>query len=224
MTSHAATYDLTADWSNASNPNGVWSYNEGINALPHVNSWQSASGGWGQQGWAESENGNDRLPFWFQSNGAEPFTHDWLTGDIVVHTTDAANGVGNGFANVTWTSPVAGTADISGAVWIGRENGRSDHWRLTIGGVTVTEGDIASGDVYSRATPFDLATGTGGATVLNQVPVSVGTVIALQFERTSTFGEFVGTRLTVNAVPEPSTFATIVVGLSTFAFLRRRKA
>src|SRR5262245_49510902 len=30
------TNDLRADWSDAQNPNGVWSYNERTNALPHT--------------------------------------------------------------------------------------------------------------------------------------------------------------------------------------------
>src|SRR3954468_1027624 len=60
----ATTYDLKAQWSDASNPNGVWTYREGTNALPHVASWQSTLGGWSsaQPGWARSENGNNRLP------------------------------------------------------------------------------------------------------------------------------------------------------------------
>ena len=98
-----------ADWSDTANPNNVWRYNEGANLLPGVNDWQSAFAGanWSQPGWARSENGTNRIPFWFQSNGLEPFGHDWLSGDVVVHTTDAVNGAGNGEANVTWTSELA---------------------------------------------------------------------------------------------------------------------
>ncbi len=222
--SQAALSDLTADWSDASNPNVVWSYNEGANPLPQVSNWQSASTSWNQPGWARSENGTNRLPFWFQSNGTEPFTHDWAAGDIVVHTTDTANGVGNGFANVTWTSPLAGTADISGAVWMGREIARSNHWRLLINNITVSEGDIADGDVYSSASPFDLATGTGGAGALSNVAVSIGTVIALQLENTSSFGDFVGVQFTVNAVPEPTSIAIIAGCLAPLVLRRRRTA
>src|SRR5580704_12506912 len=30
----AATYNVTADWSNSANPNGPWSYNQGSTPLP----------------------------------------------------------------------------------------------------------------------------------------------------------------------------------------------
>ena len=89
--------------SNAANPNGVWRYNEGTNALPPVNSWQQALGGWStaQPGWARSQDGTDRLPFWFRSNGSEIFGRDYLAGDVVVHSIDLNKGVGSGPANVT---------------------------------------------------------------------------------------------------------------------------
>src|SRR5687767_2527831 len=32
-------YDLAEDWSFATNPHGVWSYNEGANPLPLQNPW-----------------------------------------------------------------------------------------------------------------------------------------------------------------------------------------
>jgi hypothetical protein len=225
-TSEAVTYDLQTDWSDAANANGVWSYREGNNLLPQVTSWQSSLGGWttAQPGWADSENGSDRIPFWFKSNGSENFARDYLAGDIVIHTTDGASGAGNGFGNVAWTSPLNGFADISGAVWMGRDIGRSNHWRLMINGVTVTEGDISSGDIYDRASPFNLATGTGGSGAVTNVPVSIGTIIALEFERTSVAGDFVGTKLTIDAVPEPSSVLLCALGLLGALARRRRSA
>src|SRR3954454_12580688 len=37
LASGATTNDLKEDWSDTSNPNGVWSYNQGPSPLPHVN-------------------------------------------------------------------------------------------------------------------------------------------------------------------------------------------
>ena len=120
-------HDAAADWSDAANPNGPWSYREGTDRLPHVASWQSSLGGYtsAQPGWASSENGNNRIPFFHKSLGFENFAHDYLAGDVVVHTWDATNGVGNGDARLRFTAPSTGIYRMALAVWMGREIGRS---------------------------------------------------------------------------------------------------
>ncbi len=149
-------WDLRAGWSDAANPNGVWRYNQGNNALPHVNAWQQTLGGWtaAQPGWAMSQDGNNRLPFWYRSNGAENFGRDYAAGDVVVHVTDPANGVGNGEGNVTWTSPFSGAISINGGVWMGRDIGRGVSWTLSKNNAVLTSGAISSGDQYNRVSPF----------------------------------------------------------------------
>ena len=201
------SFDLTDDWSDAANPNGAWAYREGNNALPHVDWWQRNQGGFTtspQGGWAESEDGNNRLPFWFKSQGGEVFTRDWQAGDVVVHTTDPDNGAGNGPANVTWTSPAAGVVQVSGAVWMGREIGRSNQWTLSKNGTTITEGAISAGDPFSRSSPFDFAAGSGGAAAVQNIPVQAGDVIALTLTATTPAGgsgDFVGTEFSVDLAP-----------------------
>ena len=220
-----AVYDLKTQWSDAANPNGVWTYREGANALPHIASWQSALGGYtsAQPGWARSENGNDRLPFWNKSLGFEDFAHDYQAGDVVVHTTDPTNGVGQGSANVIWTSPDATPfAAITGGVWMGRDIGRSDHWALFKNSTLLTEGDIASGDPFSRAAPFSLAAGTGGAAAVSNIPIVAGDKLELRFTQTSGSGDFVGMNFTVTTAPEPGAAATITLIVSSLMFLRRR--
>jgi len=200
-------YDLRTDWSETANPNGAWSYRHGSKALPHVDAWQRMIGGWGtfQSGWARSEDSNTRLPFWFRSNGTEVFACDYLAGDIVVHTTDAVNGVGSGPANVTWTAPAFGTATISGSVWMGRDIGRSNRWSVISAGNEITSGQIFTGDPFSREVPFDLASGSGGAGVLQNIRVCGGNEIRLQIVSTSAAGDFVGVNLRVEftAIPCP---------------------
>ncbi|HQR07416.1 MAG TPA: hypothetical protein PLN21_11370 [Gemmatales bacterium] len=214
--------DLKTDWSNLNNPNGPWTYREGTNALPAVTSWQSSLGGWttAQPGWARSENGNNRLPFWFQSNGSETFTHDWLSGDIVVHSTDSINGVGNGVANVIWTSTSNGFVTISGNTWLGRDIGRANTWSLWKNATQFTSGVVSTGDPFSRANPFLFSNGSGGASVLLNIPVVPGDTIMYQIATNSgAGGDFTGVNMTVtlSAVPEPGTImlcgaATLFLG------------
>lgn len=192
-------WDLTEDFSDLANPNGVWSYNEGANPLPHVDSWQSTLGGWAQPqpAYAYSENATNRLPVWYQSNGTETFDSDIQGGDVVVHSVDPFNGIGNGEANVTWTSPVAGMVNISGAVWEAREIGRGNQWTLYLNNAPLSSGVVFSGDPYSRATPFDFALGSGGSSALQMLPVTVGDVLKLEIVRTTAPGDFVGIRLRI---------------------------
>ncbi len=224
----AVTYDLNADWSDVSNPNGVWSYNEGSNAMPHVAAWDPTDEGGTQPAWAVSgvKSSQEFLPVWFKSVLNEPFTHDWTIGDVVTHTTDA-NGIGHGPANVTWTSPVIGTVDISGGVWMARDVFRGNHWTLSLNGVPLTGGDIFSGDSFNRASPFNFAAGSGGASVLNNVPVTIGDVITLQIVKTSEQGDFVGVNFTIAAaaIPEPSSLALCTIAAAGLSLgLRRKKS
>ena len=220
--------DLKSDWSNASNPNGPWTYREGANALPAVASWQSSLGGWtvAQPGWARSENGNNRIPFWFRSNGSETFTHDWLAGDIVVHSTDGINGIGNGPGNVIWTSAATGFVDISGNTWMGRDIGRGNTWSLWKNNTQLTGGTIASGDPFDRANPFQFANGSGGAAAITGIAVAPGDTLMFQVVNTSTAGgDFAGVNFTVSAsaVPEPATIMLISAAMPCLGYPCYRK-
>ena len=146
----------------------------------------------------------DFLPGWFRSTADGLDGLDVLTGDVVVHSTDDGNGPASGPANVIWTSPATGTIAIAGAVWIARDIGRSNDWTLLHKGVPLTGGSIFSGDPFHRANPFDLATGSGGAAVLQDIPVSEGEVIELEIIKSSTsqFGDFVGVDLQITLTPQ----------------------
>jgi hypothetical protein len=102
-----------------------------------------------------------------------------------MHSTDGFNGIGSGVGNVIWTSPINGTATISGNVWMGRDINRLNHWALYNNSVLVTDGDIFSGDPYNRASPFNFANGSGGPLVLQNIPVALGSVFELRITRTS---------------------------------------
>lgn len=198
------TYDLAADWSDAANPNGVWTYREGTNALPSVDNWTPLNILDVQPAWAPSADLRNFLPAWFKSTTNNPNGMDFLVGDVVVHSTDALNGPLSDVANVIWTSPINGVIDISGGVWMVRESGRGNHWSLSVNETIITGGDLSSADPFDRAHPFLFANGSGGAGVLNDIHVAVGDVIQLQVERTSELGDFVGVNFTINATSVPS--------------------
>jgi hypothetical protein len=178
-------YSLAGDWSDVSNPNGVWSYNEGSNPLPAVAEWLPAFLPGGQPAWANSASGFGHVPVWFRSAVAPPAGFDWNIGDVVMHSTDNARGENYGLANVTWTSAVTGTIDVSGGIWLGVDRGRGNHWAILVNGSVISEGDIFSGDAYSRSSPFDFAAGSGGAAALNDVLIAPGDVVTLQITRTT---------------------------------------
>jgi hypothetical protein len=221
-------YDLRTEWSDLANPNGAWSYREGDNLLPHAADWQGLEGDFTgvQPAWARAETGTSNLPAWFKIASAASIPHDWQLGDIVVHTTDTTNGIGSGPANVIWTSPFDGTIDISGHAWMGRDIGRGNQWELSVNGTPLTSGSIASGDSFSRASPFSFAAGSGGPAVLSQIPVDAGDIVRLQLAKTSTFGDYVGVNFTIDAtaIPEAGSllFMTALVVVGAARWLARR--
>ena len=76
---NAATqvYDLKADWSDTSNPNGVWSYllngSLAASGTRSADPFDTPPPIWGIDG---------SYPGWSKSNGSELFDHDWIAGDV----------------------------------------------------------------------------------------------------------------------------------------------
>ncbi|MBI3759273.1 MAG: hypothetical protein HY269_05905, partial [Deltaproteobacteria bacterium] len=110
--------DLKADWSNSANPNshasGTWSYTQSTAPLSFVSPWAGDPSA-NLSGWGPAANvPGDFLPFMFQT----PIVYfDSQPGDVIVHSTDNANGSGNGVAVILWTSGVSGNVDIVGSLW-----------------------------------------------------------------------------------------------------------
>ncbi len=199
----ASVYNLQLDWSDTSNPNGPWTLREGNNPLPHVSNWTLAPWGTPQPGWARSPNPGTGLPFFFKSNGTEALgAHDWVGGQVVVHSTDTSNGVGSGPANVLFTVPEPGTLTVGGGVWIGREIGRGVNWTLLLNGAALTSGSVSSGDPYSSASPFAFSAGSGGAAAVTGLHVSANDQLMLRFDsQITSAGDFVVINLSVSINP-----------------------
>ena len=107
----ATVWDLADNWSDASNPNGVWTYREGLNALPARISMRVA--GINQTAWEVSNSIGTLLPFWAQSQSNNPDLSDILTGGVFLHSTDATNGMNHGVGDlirldIEQTSPAVG--------------------------------------------------------------------------------------------------------------------
>ena len=137
-----------------------------------------------------------------------------MVGDVFIHSTDSTNGATSGVANVIWTAPQAGTADLSGTIWMALDNERYNDWTLLLEGADLTSGSVSSGDAFDRANPMDFALGSGGASALSDIVVSAGDVIELLITHDSTQGEFVGVSfaVTFTEVPEPSHALLLVTG------------
>ena len=205
---NASVSDLKAQWSEAANPNGNWSYRQGTSPLGHVSTWQSTNGwSYGQPAWANgTQSPAPYIPAWVRAAGtvdAGAPAIDWQIGDIVVHSQDGDNGNGQGPGNVLWTTPTRQTVQVSGSVWLTRHLGRSVQWQLYKGAAVLTQGNLFDGDGFSRASPMALSSGSGGAAALQNIILNAGESLELRFNTTSTFGEIVGVNLTFNATPVP---------------------
>lgn len=187
-------YNLGSDWSDVSNPNGVWGYRQGTTLL--------SSGTWSfdftpQTAWLGG------IPaVWLKAQSTAGF--DVAVGDVVTHTATTTNPL----TNIVWTSPVAGTIDINGGVWMIRDIGRANNWFVRHNGSLLSSGSLSSGDPFNRASPFNLDAGSGG--VLNSIAVIAGDQIELSFQTTGNLaGDYVGVNLGIilTAVPEPGSLA-----------------
>lgn len=201
---NAQTYDLKTDWSDVSNPNGVWSYLvDGVAPSASIR----GSDTFGPPGppviWGAGHIG------WSQSNGSQSGYLDDEIGDIYGHEEIAAP------ISITWTSPSADTVHAFGGLWAMRE-GRSNDWSIVLNGVTLqASGVVADGDPFDRnnPNPFDFTTF-----------VNPGDVLELTISPTSgqLSGDYVGANFTVEVIPEPSGTWLVAAGLMLGSLTRKR--
>lgn len=145
-----AQYNVSADWSNTDNPNGVWSYwVEGSLAQLGTRSndwfpdppgpppiWTVWAGDWTHYGWSKS-NGSEQI------NGQG---WDLQEGDVYGHT-------GGSPMEIRWESPLDGLVNVLGGVWAIRDINRSNSWDVTLNGIPLLEGHVYDDDPYSLANP-----------------------------------------------------------------------
>jgi uncharacterized protein (TIGR03437 family) len=203
----AATYDLSSGWSNATNPNGPWTYNEGTIVLPLISNWNAGNTTWsascGQPAWAPSNVSKRFLPVWLQANACTaPYfpvdsnnsaSGNVLTGDIVLHTNDDGNGnLLLGMANVVFTAPVAGSYAITGVLWDARfDPAEPQDWTLLLNGGEIASGILPGGLPRSLGQRFSV---TQNLIVGDRVELDVFK------DASSQAGNFVGVQLTLTSL------------------------
>jgi hypothetical protein len=213
------TYDLATDWSDAHNPNGVWSYNQGTSPITiHQSNWNTLDFSSPQPAWAAAQAQlPNHVPAWLKSLGvASSPSLDAPKGRVLVHGTSPNSSTNQAPADVSWTSPLDGTIVITGDTWLARKiYGRAMDWNIYDNGTLLTHGSLTSSDPFTSAHPFLFASGTGGPSVLTR-HVSVGEVITFETHWTAVDAEFVGVDLTITAtateVPEPGSLILLLVG------------
>ncbi|PYT52594.1 MAG: hypothetical protein DMG43_11250 [Acidobacteria bacterium] len=212
----SVSFSLSGDWSNTTNPNGPWSYNQGSTPLPLVPDWTAAGSalvGCSQPAWAPSDFSGNFLPALMNANscsannflfGTDPNNGlaNVMPGDIVTHTVDGSNGnPASGVANFLFTLPSGddGQYEISGSVWDASflfGTGRPQDWVLLVNGVQVASGFLSGIVSRSQAETFDVfADLTAGNTV----------DLELFEDPSSPFGFFVGANMNITEVTPPPT-------------------
>jgi hypothetical protein len=186
----AHVFDLVADFSYASNPNGQWAYRKGearllgYNAapLPGGPGPASTDGYWGNV-W-------EAIVFRATLNSSQTPGYgadDWLAGDVITYTPDSGATV-----QVAWTAPCDGTVTYTGSAWYASTVVfRSNIFKLMLnGGAPLASGVVDASTTRSNAIPF-----------AGEAPIAVaeGDVLALVFVKNvgETFGSFTGATLAI---------------------------
>lgn len=203
MTARAVTYDINADFSTASNPNGVWTYGftVGLGGLftlydqPGTNAWRHSV---------------------VQSFGA-PADFNNPTGSTIgllpAHTAAFHPGAGGEFSVYRFTTPNAGTYDLS-AVFGAIDSGGTDVHILKN---NVSFFDHAVDQSANSSVSFSSAL---ALTAGDLIDFAVGFGANANFFNDSTS---INASLSPSAVPEPSTYAMMLAGLSVLGLVVRRR-
>lgn len=195
--SAGTVWNLGADWSTTTNPNGPWSYNQGATPLSISDfnaAWDTPDFTGGVHAWTTAGS----IPVWFRYAGEHyNGSFDALAGDVITHTQ------GNPLSNVTWTSPIDGGIDITGGLWMPRQtvDDRDSQWALYLNSTVLASGDISAhlAGRATRAAPSSFDSGW--------VAVHPGDVVKLVFTPyIGVNGDFVAMNLNIaEEVPESAT-------------------
>ena len=194
-------WDLTEDWSDSINPNGVWSYNDaaGNPIITHVDNWVGMHGA-GQPAWAPS---NDDVPGWAKINGDVSSWADLPIGCIDTHNP----------SSLTWTSPRNDTILISGGLWVGPDRDRTVDWSIQHNSLTLTSSiEPINHDSGSSDSPVPFSDGSGGSDAL-LVSVNAGDFIKFNIGG----GEHTGITVKIRDAGNPNLYTDDVINWQDFS-------
>lgn len=223
---HATVYDLGADFSDAANPNGPWSFTYGAPlahypqpTTPNALNGAAANGYWGT--------GADffTAPFLIRTTADGSAVGygdgDFLAGDVIVHGPNDGSAV-----LVNWTAPSDGSIDLAASLWYAHSVvARSQDIVVTLGGTVLDSVTVTNGIGRDGALPIDT---TGLA-------VAAGDVLSFAFSKSAgqTFGSLAGISAIVDftptatppvdVVPEPATWAMMIGGFAMAGCALRRR-
>jgi hypothetical protein len=187
------SYDLKDDFSTNQNPNGVWSYD--YNDSP-ISTFQTFW--WGESGWGFSSLGDGAILKGNAPSGTDPWgnpitpPHDWKPGDVMMHALSEPYGGLTTFLNVKWTSPAAGTIDITGRAWDGEIfPDRNVGWSLIVDGTIVAQRSSVRG-LNRKDKGARFSANLVGNNELKNIPVAQGSVVEFRVATESYYGHFVG--------------------------------
>jgi hypothetical protein len=212
----ATTFNLFADYSGTTNPNGVWTYgyaaSPGASFTPYTFSAASNLDGShiGTQGWAFAAATTPLLGI----NGSGSLIDDGNvslpTGVLLLH----GEGTGPGASAVRWTAPQAGDYQVT-ATFTGYQRNMQAN-------VAVFNGNS---DIYGNS-----IAGLGGTASFSAVvTVMGGGALTFAVNRNGAdpsgfAGNWTGLDLSITAVPEPQTVALLLAGLGLVGTLARRRS
>ena len=225
----AATYDLSSDFSNAANPNGVWSFTKGSILLSHYpqpvdsNTLNpaAANGYWGTGAnfWS--------APFVIQASqdgsATAPYSsNDFLTGDVIAHSTNPGSGDP---LFINWTAPSAGVVNLTSSVWYGHSPvTRSVDISAMLGAMVL--GTVTVNNAIARPNALT-------ALSYSNLAVNAGDVLAFRFMASSgqQYGAIAGISEVIDftpninppTVPEPATWAMLIAGFGVVGVASRRR-
>jgi len=219
-------YNINTDWSDTTNPNGVWSYNYGNSPIGVHQPFFWGGAGWGIYDFGEASMVKGSAPSGPSPfGGTVPAPFDWVPGDVMMHAISIPYGGDYTFLNARWTSPADGLIDITGRAWDGSIQPYGDRdvaWALLVGGTPIAQHSSTVGVHRTDANAQFGANLIGGAS-LSGIPVLAGDIVEFRVMTVSYYGQFVGIEENIAlTVPEIGSVPLFVAGLAMFAAFRKR--